>query len=416
MKTDLIQLYQNILDAQGIQFLLLSDTFSGLEQSDYGFRKKIYENYDYQTFINSIIHNFQSSKILFFQDDFQLDYCFFELPLPLQEEYEGKYILIGPVIFRFMTNANLQHILQAHQFPVALEKDFLEFYNRIPTLPTHDFWISLLMPLLRPLFGTNANFPFLDISDSLNQDSPLQAASVSEELSFDAIEARYAAENKMLQSVKLGNTDDAITWYHKFRQFNLSARTPDALRNHKNWLIILNSVLRKAVEAADVHPYYIDKISTEFAIKIESVNSTTQLENMSNSMIRKYAMLSHNYSTNEYSPLIKKCIEQIRFYYQDPLSLESLANQCAVSASYLSTQFHKETGATVIEYIHNTRMQHAILLLNSTQHSITEIANLSGFSDSNYFTRIFKKRMGMSPKAYRAFIQQNNEINDKPIK
>jgi YesN/AraC family two-component response regulator len=112
-------------------------------------------------------------------------------------------------------------------------------------------------------------------------------------------------------------------------------------------------------------------------------------------------MLVHNYTTKDYSPVIKSCIEKIRFEYNENITLDSLASYVAVTPNYLSLQFHKETGQTITSYIQNERLEHAILLLNSTNDSIQEIAALCGFPDPNYFTRVFKKKKGITPKEYR---------------
>jgi AraC-like DNA-binding protein len=81
-----------------------------------------------------------------------------------------------------------------------------------------------------------------------------------------------------------------------------------------------------------------------------------------------------------------------------------LASYLAITPSYLSVQFKKETSQTITDYIQNVRLEHAILLLNSTSDSIQEIASLCGFPDSNYFTRVFKKKKGLTPKEYRKHI------------
>lgn len=408
MNVDLIRLYRDILDAQGIQFLLLSASAKQIESIDYGFRNKMFQDYDYKKYLHDIIHRADDSHTLFFRDDFQLNYCFFEFPEILQDEYQARYAIIGPVIFHPITNSELDNVIQEHQLPASLKIEVLEFYNRISTLPSHDFWISLLMPLLRPLFGNDNNYNYVDLADTFKQEqykNDIRDLHKDNSPSFDAIADRYAIEDQIIHAVAQGNVNDALDRYHRFRQFNLSARTPDRLRNQKNWLIILNTNLRKAARMAEVHPFYIDELSREYAIKIESTNSISQLQNMSITMLRKYAMLAHNYSTREYSSLIKKCIEYIRFHYQEPLSLEILAKHCAVTPSYLSIQFRRETGNTVTEYIHKIRIQHAILLLNSTQSSIQEIASQCGFPDSNYFTRTFKKAKGITPNAYRKSIK-----------
>ena len=318
-------------------------------------------------------------------------------------EYNAKYGLIGPVIFHFATKSMVERVLKGHNFSSTYEKDALEFYNRIPTLPTQDFWVSLLLPLLRPIVGNKQNHQIVNLSERLLSASTNNApVPIAQELpSFDAIRDRYEAENRMLQAVADGNANLAIELYHKFRQFNMSERTPDIIRAYKNWRLVLNTILRKAIETSNVHPYYIDALSSEFSIRIENNNNLSELQSMDVTMLRKYAMLVHNQSTKDLSPLVRKCVENIHFYYRENISLESLANECAVTPNYLSTQFRKETGVTLIHYLHNIRIQQAILLLNTTQYSIQEIAEQCGFADANYFIRIFKKRNGMSPNVYR---------------
>ena len=409
MNIDLIETYKNILEAQGIQFLLIPESLENLSQLDYGFRKDIYKNYDYKNILNNVVTKCINTSVLFYKDDFNLNYCFFELPEVTQHEYKAKYVFLGPVIYRYLTQRDLENIIKMHNFPLSLSKDLLEFYNRIPALPTHDFWVSLLLPLLRPLFGGECDYHFVDVANSFNQEASDSNYQFQEDVdvttSQQAVSDRYMAENAMLNAVIKGNVDDAIEKYHIFRQFNVSARTPDNLRNVKNFLIIFNTILRKSTEVAQVHPYYIDQLSREFAIRIESTNNVHQLEALSVTMLRKYCMLVHNHSTKNYSPVIKKCIEKIFFEYNEHITLNSLATYCAVTPSYLSLQFHKETNMTVTDYIQNVRLDKAILLLNSTSDSIQEIANLCGFSDSNYFTRIFKKKKGLTPKEYRKSIK-----------
>lgn len=408
MNADLIYTYKNILEALGIQFLLINKNLDNLDELDYKFRSSLYDNFDYETILKDVIKEEKTSPVLFFKDDFNLNYCFFELPSIIQEEYKAKYAILGPVIYRFITQRDLDEIMEEHHFPLSISKDLLEFYNRIPSLPTHDFWISLLMPLLKPLFGSNNDYHFIDIAQDIvnkKKEKVYDLAENPDHTSFQAVADRYKAEDAMLAAVINGNTDLAVELYHRFRQFNISPRTPDNLRNVKNFLIIFNTNLRRAADTAQIHPYYIDNLSREFAIRIESTNNISQLESLSITMLRRYCMLVHNYSTKNFSSIIKKCIEKIRFEYNEHITLDSLASYLAITPSYLSVQFKKETSQTITDYIQNVRLEHAILLLNSTSDSIQEIASLCGFPDSNYFTRVFKKKKGLTPKEYRKHIK-----------
>jgi len=66
--------------------------------------------------------------------------------------------------------------------------------------------------------------------------------------------------------------------------------------------------------------------------------------------------------------------------------------------------FKKETGTTLTDYIHTVRMRKALTFLNGTSLSIQTIASVCGYSDLNYFIRIFKRRYGLSPKQYQKSI------------
>ena len=88
------------------------------------------------------------------------------------------------------------------------------------------------------------------------------------------------------------------------------------------------------------------------------------------------------------------------------LSLTAMANMLQINASYLSALFKKETGVTLTEYVNKKRIDDAILLLNSSDAQIQTIAQHCGITDVNYFTKLFKKQVGKTPKEYRALIRK----------
>lgn len=225
---------------------------------------------------------------------------------------------------------------------------------------------------------------------------------MTSEASFQALEDRYRAENDFLTAVTNGNVEDSLKLYYKFCQFRLMPRVADQIRDQKDITITLNTLLRKAVQAASVHPYHIDGLSTQFAVQIENCTSLNQLTTLARTMVRKYCLLVKNYSRRGYSSLVQLSLDHIDTHYSQELSLDSLAKLCGVTNSYLSALFKKETDVNITDYIHTTRLRHALQLLNSTHMTVKDIALQCGYEDSNYFTRIFKKYQGLSPKEYRS--------------
>ena len=88
--------------------------------------------------------------------------------------------------------------------------------------------------------------------------------------------------------------------------------------------------------------------------------------------------------------------------YSNPcLSVESIAQRCHISSSYLRREFQLAYGQTPIRYLKSIRIAQATYMLESGYLSIAEIAKQSGFSSPSYFIQVFHKAMGEAPDRYR---------------
>lgn len=99
-------------------------------------------------------------------------------------------------------------------------------------------------------------------------------------------------------------------------------------------------------------------------------------------------------------------IMEERFVYLE--GIFEIADTLNISASHLTREFSKEVGIPPIKYITNLRLNHALSLLRESNFSINKIAELSGFSNGGYFTRIFKKHLDILPTEFR-FSQKSAE-------
>ena len=90
----------------------------------------------------------------------------------------------------------------------------------------------------------------------------------------------------------------------------------------------------------------------------------------------------------------------MRKNYDKEISLKMLCKQFSVNESYLSKKFKAVSGTGVTEYITYVRIMNAELLLKQNKYTISEIAYMCGFNDSNYFSTVFKKIKGLSPLKY----------------
>lgn len=101
------------------------------------------------------------------------------------------------------------------------------------------------------------------------------------------------------------------------------------------------------------------------------------------------------------SPYIQDVIDYLSFHYAEPIDTTSLAARVGLSMQYLSCLFRTETGKHMTTYLAELRVENAKIMLKNRRSSFSQIAEQCGFSDQNYFTKVFKKVTGMTPSQYR---------------
>lgn len=95
---------------------------------------------------------------------------------------------------------------------------------------------------------------------------------------------------------------------------------------------------------------------------------------------------------------VRKYVED---HYQEPdLRVAGIAEALSYNGNYLSSRFRLETGFTIGQYIQSIRIQNACALAASGVSSVADIAGMTGFSDPQYFSRVFTRFTKLSPKQF----------------
>ena len=148
----------------------------------------------------------------------------------------------------------------------------------------------------------------------------------------------------------------------------------------------------KEIKPEIIQRHFIDEAVQEEAIFIKT------LENVLNFALE----YRDSKMTGRYSSIILKAKKYIEENYADQnTTLTTVADIVCLSPNHFSTIFSQECNTTFIEYLTNVRIENAKRLLRETEMKGYDIAYECGFSDPHYFSYIFKKNTGLSPRDYK---------------
>jgi AraC-like DNA-binding protein len=315
---------------------------------------------------------------------------------------EGAYWIIGPWRERYLNipdAAAIDAIIKNNNIPYHLHIVLATYLDWVPRVSPHS-WETLLHILLSHLFGGKTRI-YHFIEESGRSGAAVYRKDADVDISIHLIEGTFKNENALLKAVSAGDADKALSIMGELGARPQEEWSAEKLRNAKDYVIVLNTLLRKAVKLGHVHPAHIDALSSEISRRIENSAGMPELIRLVEMMILRYCDLVKKFSLSGCSPLIRKVINAVDFNLSAPLSLSALAEQFNAAPSNLSAQFKREKGMPLTGYINSRRLELAEQLLRTSGLYVSEIAEQCGFLDVAYFNRLFKRRHGVSPGEYR---------------
>lgn len=384
------------------------------DQFDLGLRKTLTGKSDFQlqeTFLDLNSLYGDKVQIIFGEDLFTCNY----LLLPLNPE---TLLMAGPFLFEAPAVDTIMKLCERLRISGKYHTYIKQYFATLPKLQNRVALGTYIKCLANRIFGPDTyeilylknqntfDFHFDDIME------PEPSANT-----IKSMESRYENEEELMECIARGDYETAEQ--HLYRPAYLSdleQRVPDTLRDQKNYLIIGNTLFRKAAQRGKVHPIYLDDLSSKMAAKIENLTSLSQVDPLRREMVRKYCFLVKTYSTKGFSPIIQKVLNYIALNLSSDLTLKHLSSIFSLNSSYLSAMFKKETGTTLTAYVNSKRIDRAVYLLNTQVDSIQDIAIMCGIPDLTYFTKLFKKAKGMTPTKYRELISRKSTDVSEQLK
>lgn len=356
----------------------------------------------YKYTLYDFVTNINPATVYRLMDVFLCRYILFKLPFTEKDEV----FVIGPYLSNSVTKQQVMEQAERMNYPANFKKDLEMFYGSIPVIREEHYLFAMVNTFAEYIWNGEDNSGSEDLYFNqsmlfLSNSSQGRFTVESTQDNVEIMEGRYQFENELIEAVSQGNTHKAELMMASISAMSFESRTSDQLRNLKNYSIVMNTLMRKAAEKGQVHPVHLDRVSSEFAHKIEALRSVSSSKEFMTELLRAYCRLVKNHSLKQYSPLVQKTMILIEEDLTEDLSLKSVAEKNNISPGYLSGMFKKETGKSFTTYVNSRRISLAKHLLKNTQLQIQTVAQHCGILDFHYFCRLFKKSTGKTPTEYR---------------
>lgn len=390
------QLLQKVLqDAFQTDAFYFTPPYQNLTQIDRGIRTLVWEHYENRDARFWTNGEAPAHRLCIIKSNLG----FYNLIAFMSSSAQPDFISIGPFRDEEISPHYFSQILKDTKLSDTTLSSMKYFYESLPLVSLTAI-SNVTQHILSSFFPEfhNISAELLSYSEQTHQ------LSINQDLLHEYTEEHSEHYKKscisFLTALQKGNLKDAQEALKDFLQSSNLTTVRNVL-SYKKTLHTLNAYCHMALLETTIHPAHILRLAGNLDAKIDGISSQTKLAYIPYDICHKYCLLVKNYANPEYSKLTRDVIDFIQLHLEEELSLSLLAEHFAKNASALSRAFKQDTGISLTTYIHQRRIKESIRYFNTTDMSISEVAVAVGIPDFAYFSKLFHKHIGCSPKEYR---------------
>ena len=368
---------------------------------DLNLRANLFGIQNYSDFLQNSMSEARDQTLYRFYDEYDCNYIFLRLPAQDSYFFIGPYLLMLPPEQRVCQRAAALGLSRE-------QSDYMRmYYTSLPLIDDENLLLTMANTFAATLWGSPEQYAMEYVDYAIpDRYEPIPYAFTPGQtephaLDLSTLERNYESENLLMEAISRGKLHQVTAVASTVFNNGAQQRLNDSLRDRKNNLVILKTLLRKAAEYGGVHPLHIHRLSSHFSGQIENARTIKESLALQEEMIRSFCLLVKEHSLSQYSFYVGQTITLVQYDLTADLSLKTTAAQLNVNPSYLSKLFHKECGCTLTEFVNRQRIDRAVLLLSNSKKAVQDIAAECGIQDVNYFIKLFKRQTGLTPNQYR---------------
>ena len=230
------------------------------------------------------------------------------------------------------------------------------------------------------------------MASNLNQESIMQSFTQQE---HEASHLPYETELKNFNLIRIGDLSAIDKLYYTFSHNTTSHLSDDPLRN-KQFLFVVSITMatRHAIEGGMLMEDAYN-LSDLYIQKVDHCQTIDEIEKLYKQAITHFVhKVRASTVKSDYSPAIQVCLDYIHLHLHSIITTNDLCLAAGLSATYLISQFKKETSMTPSRYIRREKINAASNLLKYSDFPYIDISNYLGFSSQSHFIQVFKQSTG----------------------
>lgn len=212
----------------------------------------------------------------------------------------------------------------------------------------------------------------------------------------------YDKEVAFYESVRTGNYEMAKFLSTPLCSEGYGILSKDPLRNIRYHLIVSIAMITRFCIEGGMPSEDGYSLSDKLINRADEAQSVEEIHKIHAEMIELYCNAMYEIRLRGvYSLQIVKAIDFIKGHISEKIGINEIAEYLNISVPYLSRLFKAETGENISEYIIKRKIETALIMLKYSNKSIAEISAHLNFSSQSYFTKVFRKYAGLTPKDYK---------------
>lgn len=325
-------------------------------------------------------------------------------PLMNKDMFFGS-IIVGPFLMEPANSAMISEVSKRLPIPTSKLLKLYEASSQVKVI--HPSLVTQISKLIYYIFSSliiESKQLLMDKQGKLTQQTKITESMqmYNRSLGIDDATPTYPLEKEqeLIVKVKTGNTVEAKGVLNELLGYVLFV-DGDSLDIMKSRALELCALLSRASMEGGSYPETILNLNNQFIRDISQCNDSEDLCYILQDTVETFTENMFNNSRSKNKDLMKKAITFISKNYANSLTLEYVASQVHLNPAYFSSLFKKESGFSFKEYLNMVRIEESKRLLTNTDYTIVDIAIAVGFEDQSYFSKVFKKYTGVTPKQFR---------------